>query len=249
MARRPNFTIHDSPRISANELARFMLASDTGRLGIIKSSIKSSSAVVIRYKHARTCIKEFLSTGNRDVAVVHAKIADLQAIADDDTQKPFTREDANLSIDALYSFIRLQNQISNQLEFIPVPTKGQPHVMMNGVDVSVNLDLIAQRTYRNRLQMGGVICRFTKSDSDTPAAISKREDMGRYVATLAHIRASQSTGNREAYRGISMSVDVQFGRAIQCPPSYAQRVTNMENACRFISAMWEPLKQEILADF
>ena len=123
--------------------------------------------------------------------------------------------------------------------------RGQPHLNINGVDISVNLDLKSQRTYSGKNQVGGIICRFTKSDSGTSAAITKREDMGRYVATLAHLRISQDAGDRDAYRGLSMAVDVQFGQAIQCPPNYAQRVTNMENACRFISAMWDPIKDEL----
>lgn len=246
MARNPHIITNETPRISANELAKYMLASETGKLGIIRNSIRSTTAPRVRYKHAKTCIKDFLSSGNRDMAPIHAKIADLQRVADDDSATPFAKEDSRYSIDALNSFMRLQNQIPNY-EYVKVPTRGQPHLNMNGVDVSVNLDLMAHRTYRSRQQVGGVICRFTKSDSDTPAAISKREDMGRYVATLAHIRASESAGNRDTYRGLSMSVDVQFGQAIQCPASYAQRVQNIENACRFISAMWEPMRQDIIS--
>jgi hypothetical protein len=244
MARNPHIITNETPRISANELAKYMLASETGKLGIIRNSIRSTTAARVRYKHAKTCIKDFLSSGNRDMAPVHAKIADLQMIADDDRATPFAREDSRYSIDALNSFMGLQNQIPSY-EYVQVPARGQPHLSIHGVDVSVNLDLLAYRTYRGREQVGGVICRFTKSDSDTTAAISKREDMGRYVAALAHIRASQSAGNRDPYRGLSMSVDVQFGQAIQCPASYTQRVQNIENACRFIFAMWNPLKTEI----
>lgn len=223
-----------------------MLATDTGRISIIKSAIKSSTAVRIRYKPAKNCIKRYLSSDHRDTAQIFDKISDLQAEVDDVSKTTWAREDAKLSIAALESFLTMQNQIGGY-DFIPIPTKGQGHLPISGVHVSVNVDLLVSRTYRRREQVGGAIFRFTQSDSETEAAINKRMDIGRFAATLTHLHVVQNlAGNREPHRPLSMAVDVQFGQAILCPNSYAQRVANIENACRFISAMWDDLKAEVL---
>ncbi len=242
MARNPHIITNDTPRISANELAKYMLASETGKLGVIRNAIRSTTAARVRYKPARDCIKAFLSSEHKNVADIHAKIATLQAIVDDQAASAFAKEDSQYSIDALNSFLGLRNQLG-PYTYTVVPARGQPHLNLHGVDVSVNLDLTAERTYKGKKQIGGVILRLSKSGSGTPAAVAKREDMGRYVATLAHIRAAQNSEN--AYRGMSCSIDAQFGQALYCPPAFTQRVQNLENACRFIAGMWDGIKDEI----
>lgn len=223
-----------------------MLASETGKISIIKNAIKTSTAVVIRYKPAKNCIKRYLAAEHRDTAQIFDTISDLQATSEDTSKTAFTRDDARLSIAALEAFLAMQNQVAGY-DFQPIATKGQGNLSLNGVHVSVNVDLLVNRTYRGTQQIGGSIFRFTQSDSETPAAIAKREDIGRYAATLTHLHVVENlAGNRSPHRTLSMAVDVQFGQAMICPPSYAQRVTNMENACRFISSMWDDIKADVV---
>jgi len=48
-------------KLSANQLAKYMVSSETGKLGIIAEAKSDNTAMVIRYKDAREAIKVFLT--------------------------------------------------------------------------------------------------------------------------------------------------------------------------------------------
>ena len=248
MARPPRpGTFNEDPIITANELAKFMTQSFSGQIGTIKKAVYSTPPRGMRYSSARRAIKNFLTSEHRDMDVLHRSIHNLQEKIDAEDSTAFIIDDAEKSIAAIESFVRLQNQLG-RYDYTSTP-HSQPPLPINGVQVKVTLDLLIHRTHRNIDQVGGTIYRFTQADDETPAAENKRRDIGRYAATLAHLQVAQNlAGNRNATRQLSMAVDVQFGEVLQCPPRYAQRVQNLENACRFIASMWDELKEEVRAD-
>lgn len=225
-------------RISANQLAQYMVSSETGKLGIIAAAKQQNTAMVIRYKDAREAVKAFLTDDTRDVSVIHAAIAHFEQAKDDPSLSNFGRSDAASSKEALEAFDSMKNQLGG-FEFFAAPKK-QPKLNLQGVDVSVNLDLHIRRDYKGEAQIGGAIFRFSQAGDESAAAATKRREMGAYVATLVHMHvASNLSTNRTPAHPICFSVDVQFREAIAAPRTYARRARDMENACRFISAIWE----------
>jgi hypothetical protein len=64
--------------------------------------------------------------------------------------------------------------------------------------------------------------------------------MGMYAATLAHLQVQQNlAGNREPHHQLCLSIDVQCREVHIAPRTSVQRAQNLENACRFIAALWE----------
>lgn len=215
-----------------------MVSSETGKLGIIAEAQSDNKAMAIRYRDAREAIKVFLTDPKRDIEVIHAAIAKFEQAAADASLSNFARSDAASSIEALQSFSSLANQIGGN-NFIKAP-KSQPKLVLSGVTISITLDALIKRSYRGSDQVGGALFRFTQADDETKAAASKRRDMGSYAATLVHMQVANSfAGDATAHHAISYAVDVQFKEAIAAPKTYATRAKNMENACKFISAMWD----------
>jgi hypothetical protein len=65
--------------------------------------------------------------------------------------------------------------------------------------------------------------------------------MGLYVATLARLHVDQhiaASTNRAVANRLCMSIDVQHGEVFQAPDSNTRRMNDVENACRFIAALW-----------
>jgi hypothetical protein len=163
-----------------------------------------------------------------------------QAVTDPSLSN-FVRSDAASSIEALHAFDALSNQIGGN-EFFKAP-KRQPKITLNGITISVTLDAIIRREYRSESQVGGALFRFTQADDETDAAAAKRRDMSAYAATLVHMQVANSFSDAaKAHHSISYAVDVQFKEAISAPKTYARRVKDMENACRFISAVWDSVE-------
>jgi hypothetical protein len=63
--------------------------------------------------------------------------------------------------------------------------------------------------------------------------------MGLYVATLARIHMDKNIpSNRTISNRLCMSIDIQHGEVFQAPEANTRRMNDLENACRFIAAMW-----------
>tara|TARA_R110000851_G_scaffold270099_1_gene422755 strand:- start:609 stop:1298 length:690 start_codon:yes stop_codon:yes gene_type:complete len=227
-------------RLSANQLAKYMVSSETAKIGIIAEAKQEGNAKSIRYKDAREAVKGYLTSPNRDRRIIDAAINRFDQMSRDSTLTTFKRSDAQSSADALRAFETLKNQLGG-FEYFAAPQR-QPKLEIAGVEISTRLDLLIRREYREEKQVGGVIFRWTQADDETEAAIAKRRDMGTYAATLVHMHVGQHFAHSMAPAyPICLSVDVQFGDVIAAPKTFSQRAKNMENACRFISAIWDDI--------
>ena len=133
----------------------------------------------------------------------------------------------------------MRNQLAG-FDYQPAPRR-QAHLIITGVSISVNCDLLIHRSQRNAEQIGGLLFRLTKSDEDESEYVaSRRREMGLYAATLVRLHiAANLAGNRAPTSALCWSVDVQNGEKQVCPNAHTQRVQNLEGACRFIAALWQ----------
>lgn len=240
MARAPaeHVRTRPNPRISANDLARYMVASETGKIGIIRASRDSVTAPRTRYSVARDATKAFLIDPNRSSDPIDSALELLEQRAADPAESAFRRSDAACSAEALNSLLSMGNQL-NGYNYSAAPRR-QPKLTIGGVEVSVYVDLMIHRSFRGQEQVGGALFRFTQADDESEGAQNKRRNMGAYAATLVHMHVAQNlAGNRQPHHALCMSVDVQFREAHLAPRDFAQRTQNLENACRFIAAMWD----------
>lgn len=239
MASPTEFVRHrPEPRITANDLARYMVSGETGKLGIIRRSREAVTPTVTRYSELRKTIRGFVSDMTRHQGVLAAARSTFEQNSDDASLSDFAREDAKLSMDALDHFTRMQNLIAGY-RFEPVPAR-QPSLTLAGVEVSVNVDALVTRMHRDGDQIGGALFRFTKADDETDAAASKRREMGSYAATLVQMHVRQNlAGNRQPHYQLCLSIDVQCREVHVAPRTFIQRAQNLESACRFIAALWD----------
>lgn len=157
--------------------------------------------------------------------------------AGDPAVSTLRQDDARNSIQVLHAIQGMANQLGG-FDFHAAPQRQGP-LLLGGVEVSVHADLLVHGTSRDQEQIGAAVLRMTQSDTESEAAIAKRENMGFYVATLARLHLEQNIqSNRTPANRLCLSIDVQHGEAFTCPNSNARRRNDLENACRFIAAMW-----------
>ncbi len=155
----------------------------------------------------------------------------------DNAESSLRQDDARNSIDVLHAVQRMRNQLA-PFEFLPAPTT-QRRLQLGGVEISVRADLLVHGSAKGANQIGAAVLRMTQDDADTDAAKTKRRDMGLYVATLARLHMDQNIPtDREVANRLCMSIDVQHGEHFQAPDANARRMNDLENACRFIAALW-----------
>ena len=228
----------ENPRISANELARFMVAGDTGRIGIIRNARDYTTPSRIRYSGVRQEIKDYLCDMGRSDRSLNAMRLRFEQKAADPALGTWDREDARLSVDVLKALARMNNQISGA-RFAAAPSRQAP-LIMAGVTVNIQLEVLMTRTKGATEEIGGVLFRMTKADDETDAAATKRRDMGAYAATLALLQTqTHLAGSAQPHHQLCASFDIQCEEVHYAPRAYTARSRNLENACRFIAAMWE----------
>lgn len=215
-----------------------MVAGHTGKIGIIKNARDAPTAVVTRYAKIRDDIRTYLCSPGRsrsDLDGLRNKYAEM---ADNPGLTEWSRQDARLSVDVLNSLARMGNVIAGG-RFVAPPAK-QPPLAISGVSVSISLNVMQVRQRAGKDEVGGVLFRLTKADDETEGAAAKRRDIGSYAATLAFMQAQANPlDGTQTHHQLCASFDIQCEEVHQAPRNYATRAKDIENACRFIEAMWE----------
>jgi hypothetical protein len=225
------------PRISVNDLALFMVSSDTARISIIRRTKFPKPPPIIRYRDVRAPVVAYLSDIRRDVQVLLAAECMFSQRTQDSSLGPLRQDDARQSIEVIRSLQAMQNKIG-AFRFSEA-SQEQPQLQVSGVIVSVRLDLLVHGASRGTNQIGGAILRFTQDDADTEGAKSRRRDMGMYVAALARMHLERNfTFDAPIANRLCMSIDIRHGECFASAASNARRVSDIENACRFIAATW-----------
>ncbi|MFT0876458.1 hypothetical protein VRZ08_07835 [Rhodopseudomonas sp. G2_2311] len=220
-----------------NDLALYMVSSETARIGIVRRAKAPQIPPIIRYRDARGPICAFLTDLRRDVnPLVVAEQMFTQRMSDP-SESALRQDDARQSIEVLNAVQRMRNQLA-PYEFVPAPAD-QNRLTLGGVEVSVRADLLVYGSSRGTNLIGAAVLRMTQDDADSDAARSKRREMGLYVATLARLHIEQNiSSDRQVANRLCMSIDVQHGELFAAPDANTRRMNDIENACRFIAALW-----------
>jgi hypothetical protein len=133
-------SLRATPRISANDLALYMVSSDTARLGIIKRAKTPQTPPIIRYKDVRPPIVAFLADANRRVNPLTSAEELFRQRADDRSLGPLRQDDALKSMEVLRAVHGMANRLA-EYDFHPAP-QTQPKLSMGGVEVSLRADLL-----------------------------------------------------------------------------------------------------------
>jgi hypothetical protein len=238
MATRPHIRIRQQPGISANELARYLVAGDHAREGIIRRAKEIATAPVIRYRDLRNGLSAYLGNVARPAATLTALESMLQQKADDQSASTFSREDAQASLEALATFRRFQNRLGG-FDF-KQPGKWAGALAVEGVAVSVYPDLVLTQQSRSSDRYGVALFRLAKGDDqESVNAAGRRAEIAKYVATLAYMQASTHCApDHVAHHALCMSIDVQNQEIVVASNSQTIRINNIRAACRQIARAW-----------
>ena len=223
--------------MSVNDLALFMVSSETARIGIIRRSKFPQTPPIIRYRDARAAVCAYLTDATRSVN--HLMVAEqmLRQRIDDPSTSPLMRDDAAHSIDVLHAIQGMQNQLAGY-DFHTAPAQ-QNALQLGGMTVSVRADMLVHGASRGVEQIGSAVLRMTMDDADSEVARNRRRNMGLYAATLARLHTDQNIGtNRTPVNRLCMSIDIQHGEVFVAPNSNTRRTNDLGSACQMIAAIW-----------
>ena len=127
------------PRISANDLAAYMVASETAKQSIIRRNFEPQAFVVTRYQDARSAIRAYLSDLARSQNPLNDAMQMFEQRAADPSESDTRQDDARQSIEVLTALRGMNNQLA-RYQFHDAG-QSQPKLVLAGVEVSVRADL------------------------------------------------------------------------------------------------------------
>lgn len=229
-----------TPKISANDLARFLVSKPTTQISIVKNAKNPSKPPIIRYSDARKAVVEHLCDMTRSISPLVAAETLLQQRSSDPAMSSLRKDDALKSIDVLHAIQSMSNDLA-PYQFVSAPQK-QSKLNVQGVEVSVYANCLVHGAKSGNPEIGAAMLRMTQDDASTDAAKAKRKNMGLYVATMLRMHVDNSLrGNRKPANRLCMSIDVQHGEVFAAPNANAQRIKDINSACQLISALWPTL--------
>lgn len=216
-----------------------MVTLGPGRIGIIRRARDSITPPRARYAALRTALRAYLTDPLRRRSVLDTLGTNLEQRMNDSSLSNFARQDAELSRDALSAFLRMERNLLAGYTFSSAPAKQAP-LLIAGVLVSTNLDMLICRERGSRTECGGVLLRLTKADEEeSDSAAGKRRDMGAYAATLVQMQVRATAApDAVVHHSLCMSVDVQSGDVHPSSRNFVSRAQRIEAECRFIAALW-----------
>jgi hypothetical protein len=220
-----------------NDLALYMVSSETARIGIIKRSKYPTKPPIIRYRDVRIVVTSYLADPKRNVQPIVSAENMFSQRADDPSGSSLRQDDARQSIEVLHGIQGMKNQLGG-MSFSAAPQR-QGRLMISGVSVSSRIDLYVHGATRGVEQVGGASLRMTQDDAETESAKVKRKEAGLYVATVVRLHVEQNLKPKLPIANkLCMSIDIRHGEAFTAPPSNARRISDIESACSFITAIW-----------
>lgn len=220
------------PRISANQLAEYTLASPTRRQTIIRNARFAPTFLVIRYKDAKQAICDYLSDSTRSPAPL-AAAEQWQRNCSEGVGTPFAQNDAALSAEAIANFRSMIGPNFLKGLTFTTNTSPMPKLEISGVDVSVNLDLVVHNTAKNLI--GGAMIQTSKA----VAAKGWREDHAKSVTSLVWMLSNQHLSDMgKVDRKLCLSIDVFAKKIAVAPTHYVRTLANIEASCAEIAMFW-----------
>lgn len=221
-----------SAKISVNKLGEYLEANPTRRKKIVFDQKNPAEFIVARYSKAREIACDFFCSGLDDEILIKG-LDDLE-VRENTTE--FQENDTQNSIEYLNRLLESSLQdFTNLQDFTISKYNGDnPKLIINGVEVSVNPDLIIRGVLRGKKVVGAIKLHFSKSQSLS-------SDSAKNVATLLHqfVEEYIMEDNEVVKLELCYSIDAFEDILETAPKSYNRRRKNISDACTEIKLWWD----------
>ncbi len=230
------YGLNPEPRLSANQLAEYLIASPTRRKSIVKEAKFPKTLLVARYDAARTGVSNFLADPMRKIAILVEALDALKERENKAAATTWVKDDCRLSAEAIKAFQKLYGNLGlGKLDCKSVVTK-QPKLSFNNVEISVSLDITTHCPKNGGGDsVGGIIILLSKTEQSTSARIER--------CKTSAVLAAMFAGEHLGYLGtpdpkICFALDIFGGRLVKAPATYKMKADNIAESCEEVALRW-----------
>jgi hypothetical protein len=218
------------PRLSVNKLGEYMTAKAGRQNKILYDAKYPEDYVVAFYRDAVEAISKSIVDGLEDASQLERAIARLQA------KRPntvFESRQIKGNVDAIETFIDMMGSIDLGGFTARLGSHTAPHLVVNGVNVSVRPEVTLHRQKRNGEQLVGAI------KLHFPKSFPLSEVAGEYIAACVQLfcrdhLAEQGASSHEH----CFVIDMAGAKVHPGVKAIKARTRDVEDYCRQIAAIW-----------
>jgi hypothetical protein len=234
---KPKYKEVAEPSISANQLAQYLVAGPHARKRIITSARWQSTAVVARYKMARSAIAECLCDGAKSPSTAAKHRAAMVEKLDGSNHTAWAKADLEASVEALDRYTSTANSAGlNKLMCKPL-VGNLPPLMIAGVRVRVTADALIERDNPKELNpdTGAIVTMIAKGENSG----TKRKEQAKTAAVLVWLFAQKHLASAgQPSPKLCFSYDVFDGALVPAGSNITTRINNINAACEEIALAW-----------
>ncbi len=220
-----------APRISGNELARYLTTDDAAkRRTIVEDQSKPNPFKVPLYSLAENHITDAIAGGLVDLDKL---LKSTDRIRNMPSPSDWYERRNRLCSEAIEAFVEMNRELNiHGCKLFEGDKTQAPKLEVKGVDVSVRPEILLTHEDRKGKLTEGAIKLYIKKEPLT-------DEAGKYVATLLRKYVEEfPMFGYECNRSYCYVVDVFAGRVFKAPYANKQRWHSIEAACEEIRNRW-----------
>jgi hypothetical protein len=218
------------PRLSVNKLGEYMTAKAGRQNKILFDAKYPEDYVVAFYKEAAEAISKAIVDGLHDTSLLEKAIAHLEARRPNNV---FETRQIKGNIDAIETFIDLMQSVDLGGFTAKPGAHSAPHLVVNGVNISVRPEITLHRARRNGEKLVGAIkLHFPKSFALTPVA-------GEYISACVQLYCRDHLADHGSpTHERCFVIDIGGARVHPGVKAIKARTRDVEDYCRQIGVIW-----------
>jgi hypothetical protein len=215
--------------ISLNKLAEYIDADATRRKRIVWDAKNPKQFVTTRYREVRPLINQYFR-GLKDDFDLFDAIEDFKS---DKTGTEWQKNDRSTSVESLEHFLNLEKDLVSDSRYDFAAPEDYYHLIINGVKIKVNPDLIVYFTVRGVRNVGALKIHISKSNT--------LSDYGqKVVGAVLHecVKEHIAEDGDKANPKLCFSSDIFKEKIEFSPASHKLIMKEVSNACTEIALWW-----------
>ncbi len=232
--------VHQEPRISANKLAEYVVASPSRQKTILRDCKFVKKIIVVQYKQAKACIPYAFAENSLNIDVLVSRAQQIEggngAAGISDWQK---NDNAN-SASALRHLAAAAPELSwGKAKMLHVKLGG---LTIAGVQVSIQTELVFSFEHHNITKVGAVILNTVKGEAKSLDRRNGTYCVGDYLSSLLfQMLLAKATKFGPPLNKKCYAVDVFREKVYTAPASFRKLNKDLEAACEMIASRWKDI--------
>ncbi len=236
-----NHVIHLIPRISAAQLALYMVADDSARRTIIKNAKMAPKIVMGKYARVRAALSQSFEA---PTGVSSRRLAEIaQGISNELPADPLKSNDNKLCVAAIKQLERALDDVDTAGVALKRPPSGWGFLSLSGVKISVSPDLVFTMENRGITKIGGIITTTAKKEDKSLGRKARDFSAGDFLSCLLYRVLDLHYGPRfPVLVSKCYAIDILRSTTYSAPSKFKALIKQMDAACQVIAGMWDSIQ-------